>query len=78
MKASLRSVIAGSAYWKQNSRKVFAVPEEQRDLLQVNKRRRLGLVKIIEIYIFHIMFLFDTFHFKCHNDINYCHRLCVK
>ncbi|KAK0140113.1 hypothetical protein N1851_022999 [Merluccius polli] len=32
----------GSAYWKQNSRKVFAVPEQQMDLLQVNKRKRLS------------------------------------
>ncbi|XP_053718431.1 uncharacterized protein LOC128757287 isoform X1 [Synchiropus splendidus] len=30
----------GSVYWKQNSRKVFAVPEAH--LLQVNKRRRLS------------------------------------
>ncbi|XP_047187553.1 uncharacterized protein LOC118312733 [Scophthalmus maximus] len=30
----------GSAYWKQNSRKVFAVPEQQVELVQVHKRRR--------------------------------------
>ncbi|XP_023658943.1 uncharacterized protein [Paramormyrops kingsleyae] len=32
----------GLTYWKQNSRKVFAVPEEQIGLLQSNKRRRLS------------------------------------
>ncbi|XP_055015741.1 uncharacterized protein LOC129411368 [Boleophthalmus pectinirostris] len=32
----------GSAYWKQNSRKVFAVPEQQMELLQTNKRKRLS------------------------------------
>ncbi|XP_032363719.1 uncharacterized protein LOC116677139 [Etheostoma spectabile] len=32
----------GSAYWKQNSRKIFAVPEPQMELLQVNKRKRLS------------------------------------
>ncbi|KAL7372604.1 hypothetical protein ABVT39_019227 [Epinephelus coioides] len=32
----------GSAYWKQNSRKVYAVPEPQMVLLRLNKRRRLS------------------------------------
>ncbi|KAK7929730.1 hypothetical protein WMY93_006125 [Mugilogobius chulae] len=32
----------GSAFWKQNSRKVYAVPEEQVAALQGNKRKRLS------------------------------------
>ncbi|XP_041843898.1 uncharacterized protein LOC121641678 [Melanotaenia boesemani] len=32
----------GSTYWKQNSRKVFAVPEDQMGQLQSGKRRRLS------------------------------------
>ncbi|XP_029980191.1 uncharacterized protein LOC115412033 [Sphaeramia orbicularis] len=32
----------GSTYWKQNSRKVYAVREQQMEQLQVNKRRRLS------------------------------------